>query len=232
MKKRGELALLVALIAVTTAWRTEGNDEDARGMMRAAADLASIGALTFSPDGILFMGDSYGSQVVALDLEESESSGSVPDVADLDARVASLLGTAADMIRVHDIAVSPVSGAAYLSVSRGDPTDDLRIRSRPLGGATPHLIRVAHDGSMREVSLDHVLMSRATFDDVRPEEMDRRGWDRRAWNLLDMAFIDGTLYVSGMSNEEWSSKLRRLAYPFTGEAQSNALRIFHTAHGR
>jgi hypothetical protein len=233
MRKTGLWLLLAMGLVGTTGWRAEDTAVVGPvGMIRAAADLASIGAITFSPEGILFVGDSYGSQVVALDLEETESVGAVTDVADLDARVASLLGTAVDQVRIHDLAVSPISGAAYLSVSRGDPTSDLRIRSRPRVGASPHLIRIPPEGPMEEVPLDDVLVSRAKLSDVRPAETDRRGWDRRAWNLLDMAFADGTLYVSGMSNEEWSSKLRRIAYPFDVEAQSNALRIFHTAHGR
>ena len=202
-------------------------------MARGAVELGSIGALTFSPDGTLFVGDSYGGAVFALDLEEEESSQGAPtNVEDIDAKIAGLLGTSRDMVRVHDVAVSPVSRTVYLSVSRGRNGGTTQIRNRMAPGASPHLIRVDSDGQMSEVSLDDVLFSKASFEDVRPEEKDSRGNDRRAWNVLEMSFVDDVLYVSGMSSEEWSSKLRRLPYPFGQGAKSNALKIFHTAHGR
>jgi hypothetical protein len=47
-----------------------------------------------------------------------------------------------------------------------------------------------------------------------------------------MAYVDGTLLVAGMSNEEFSSNLRRLPFPFTGEMTENSLEIFHVSHGK
>jgi len=47
-----------------------------------------------------------------------------------------------------------------------------------------------------------------------------------------LAFHNGALFVSGTSNEEWSGKIRLIPYPFDDEADSTAIRIFHTAHGR
>jgi hypothetical protein len=35
-----------------------------------------------------------------------------------------------------------------------------------------------------------------------------------------------------MSNEEFSSNLRRIPFPFTGEMLDNSLEIFHVAHGK
>jgi hypothetical protein len=226
--------MVVAALAATilTGGWVLALDAGPPGMVRGVVELTSIGALTFSPGGTLFMGDSYGGAVYAVELEEERSAAPVAGVSELNERVASLLGTSREQIRVHDLAVSPVSRAVYLSVSRGDPTDDLRLRTRPVAGATPHLIRLSSDGELEEVDLNDVHHARAELHDVRPAETDRRGWDRRAWNVLDMSFVDDVLYVSGISNEEWSSKLRRLPYPFVGEARSNALRIFHTAHGR
>ena len=47
-----------------------------------------------------------------------------------------------------------------------------------------------------------------------------------------MAYVDGTLVVAGMSNEEFSSTLRRIPFPFTGEVSDNNLEIFHVSHGK
>jgi hypothetical protein len=47
-----------------------------------------------------------------------------------------------------------------------------------------------------------------------------------------MSYVNGTLLVAGASNEEFSSTLRRIPFPFTGEMQANSLEIFHVSHGR
>jgi hypothetical protein len=40
------------------------------------------------------------------------------------------------------------------------------------------------------------------------------------------------LVVAGMSNEEFSSHLRRIPFPFTGTVAENSLEIFHVSHGK
>ena len=54
----------------------------------------------------------------------------------------------------------------------------------------------------------------------------------RTATVTDMAYVDGMLVVAGMSNEEFSSTLRRIPFPFTGEVADNNLEIFHVSHGK
>ncbi len=54
----------------------------------------------------------------------------------------------------------------------------------------------------------------------------------RSSTITDLAWIDGTLLVAGASNEEFASTLRRIPFPFTGEAERNSLEIFHVSHGK
>ena len=42
----------------------------------------------------------------------------------------------------------------------------------------------------------------------------------------------GTLLVAGLSNEEFSSRLRRIPFPFGDELTGNSLEIFHVSHGK
>ena len=41
------------------------------------------------------------------------------------------------------------------------------------------------------------------------------GRGARVDTVTDMALVDGRLWVAGLSNEEFSSKLRAIPYPFT-----------------
>ena len=50
--------------------------------------------------------------------------------------------------------------------------------------------------------------------------------------ITDMAFVNGNLMVAGLSNEEWSSALRSIPYPFKDAAQGATLQIWHSSHGR
>ena len=54
----------------------------------------------------------------------------------------------------------------------------------------------------------------------------------RTLTIVDMKFHNGELYVSGISNEEFASTLRRIPYPFTGRAGESHIRIYHIAHTR
>ena len=46
-----------------------------------------------------------------------------------------------------------------------------------------------------------------------------------------MAFVDGRLFVAGLSNEEFSSKLRSVRYPFATADNGASVEIFHGNHG-
>ena len=47
-----------------------------------------------------------------------------------------------------------------------------------------------------------------------------------------MAFVDGRLYVAGLSNEEFSSKLRSVPYPFATVDNGTSVEIYHGNHGQ
>jgi hypothetical protein len=47
-----------------------------------------------------------------------------------------------------------------------------------------------------------------------------------------MAYVAGKLYVAGLSNEEFSSKLWAVPYPFATTDRGTSVEIFHGNHGR
>src|ERR1700689_3511528 len=80
-------------------------------MTTGKADLKSAGPMAFGPDGVLFIGDSMGAQIFAIDTQDhaAGSSSASLDVKGIDAKIAAALGTTADQIAIHSIAVNPVS---------------------------------------------------------------------------------------------------------------------------
>lgn len=50
--------------------------------------------------------------------------------------------------------------------------------------------------------------------------------------MTDLSFVDGELWVAGLSNEQFASALRRLPFPFTTGGALTTVEIFHTSHDR
>lgn len=186
--------------------------------------IESIGALTFAPDGILFIGDSQSASIFAIELSDPATNGSneTLNVPNIDEKIAAMLGTTAKEIRIHDLAVNPVSSNAYLSVRRGRGNEAAHL-----------LVRVKSDGSIEEVSLENIDYSKASIPNpISKEAKSRRGNSLRAEAITDLAYTNGKLYVAGLSNEEFASSLRVIPYPFKDQSFSSSLEIFHAAHGR
>ena len=189
----------------------------AAGWSRGALGLESIGELAFGPE-CLFVSDPMAGAIHAVRLPEAGPGGGSFLIDAADVQIASLLGTEPDQILVVDLAVDPASGATYLSVLRGRGED-----SRPV------LIRTAADG-FEEVLLDDVEHSTKQLSNA-PENQPENQRNPRLQTITDMAFSNGRLYVTGLSNEEFASRFRSFAFPFADEAEDTAVEIYHGNHG-
>ncbi len=221
---------------------------DKHGLKVGTPDVKSVGSLAFGPEGILFVADNAGAQIFAIDVRDAGAAGaSRPvNVDKLDTRLAAFLGCSREDVFIRDMAVHPSSENVYLAVMRGSGA-----------AAVPVLVRLGPDGSLSEVPLENVPFSQTAIenapaeDDARVEvrlvqgkregeEMQMRSGGTiriardklRTVTVTDMAYVDGVLLVAGASNEEFSSTLRRIPFPFTGTALTNSLEIFHVSHGK
>ena len=71
--------------------------------------LTSVGPITFSPDGILFVADNVAAVIVAFDLRGDTAVKGSYHIDDLDARLASWLGCPREDVFIRDLAVHPAS---------------------------------------------------------------------------------------------------------------------------
>ncbi len=184
--------------------------------------LQSANVLAFGPDGILFVADSMGGKVVAIDTNDRMAAKTPTkiEVADVDSKVAALLGTTADQILINDLRVNPISHTAYMAVSRGKGPD-----------ATPVIVKVDGAGKLSEVSLENVKNASVSLSDAPNNDPAARR-NPRLQTVTDMEFMNGKLYVSGLSNEEWASALRAIPFPFSQVNKATNIQIWHASHGR
>ena len=198
---------------------------DKYGLEVGTPGIKSVGPLAFGPDGILFVGDNAGAAIFAIDVGDADAAHEeLPiNIDKLDTSLAAFLGCSRDDVHIGDMTVHPSSQNVYLSVMRGSGE-----------AVVPVLIKVASDGTLSEVPLEDVPFSQSLIEDA-PDEEDPRMVSReklRTVTVTDMAYADGVLLVAGASNEEFSSTLRRITFPFTGNTRSNSLEIFHVSHGQ
>ena len=217
------------------------------GLETGRVSLRSAGPITFGPAGILFLADNAAATVYAVDVADSGPAGGADpfDLEDTDARVGSFLGCGPGDIAIKDMAVHPLSRNVYLSVQRGHGD-----------AAQPVLIRISvADGAMDDVPLDDVPFAAVAIGDAPGEDDERlditlplgdEGEEMqfgprtirllrqpiRTATITDMAYAGGALLVAGLSNEEFSSKLRRIPFPFSTETVGSSLEIFHVSHGK
>ncbi len=160
-------------------------------MTAGKVELKSAGALTFGPSGILFVGDSVGGTVVALDTSDrtAGAAGSKINVEGVDVKIAALVGVDPAQIMINDVKVNPVSKNAWLSVSRGKGAD-----------AMPLIVRVDAAGKVTVLSLDNIRHASVTLVDA-PASVTTGRQNPRMMTVTDMSFINGNLLVAGLSNE-------------------------------
>lgn len=194
----------------------------------------SFSKLAFSPDGILFVGDSIGGRIFALDLDDRKPAASGKlEVADLEGKVAGLLGVDSRDLMIHSMAVNPISKNVYITASRGKRgiVSEWQLPNDVANASA--LLRVMPSGDIQEVRLDSVKHSFVDLSDPvdTTSEVPWKKTKRRVDAISDMVFADGKLYVAGLSNEEFSSTMRVYPFPFDGPGTATSLKIYHGSHG-
>ncbi len=190
------------------------------GMKAGKADLKSAGALAFGPDGVLFVGDSMSASIFALDTKDTaKSSAAKVEVKAINEKIAALLGSAADQIIINDVAVNPASKNVYISVSRGRGPD-----------ALPVILKVEGSGKISELRLDNINHSAIALPNA-PASKEGRA-NPRLDAITDIAYVNGNVVVAGLSNEEFSSNLRSIPFPFSNVNNGANVEIYHGSHGR
>jgi hypothetical protein len=225
--KRAILATALALLAPLAS---------ADSFTTGRPDIKSMSALAFGPEGVLFVGDGKAAAVFAIDLG-ARASTPVKDpkeITDVEGKLAALLGATPSDIMIHDLAVDPLSKRPYLAVSRGRAAWNSQwLLPNDVADATV-LVRFDAEGKPEVVDLTSVRHARVSLPDAvdAAKKVEWKKTSMRADAITDMAFADGTLYVAGLSNEEFAASMWKVAYPFAGPVSVTTIENYHGAHGK
>jgi len=230
---KGKIACVTpstATVLVERGWGTiieelpEETTLETPSMRMQEAPFASISVMAFGPDNVLFIGDSRDSKIVAIELgdavqnTESKSYG----VFDLEEKIADYFNVEQSNIRIMDLKVHPQTKVAYLAVHVGFAQEK-----------TSHILTVDVEGNLDEI--DYSAYPSSSIDLVDPANEDIVFWGKtpaRTLTVTDIDYHKGNIYVAGLSNEEFSSALRKIPYPFNGEYETSSIEMYHTTHNQ
>ncbi|MEL6329688.1 MAG: hypothetical protein AAFR38_08510 [Planctomycetota bacterium] len=184
----------------------------------------SVTAIAFGDDRTLFVGDADGGRVFAYRLPESEAAraSAAFNVLGFGARVAERFGVLETEVLYSDVAVHPRSGEAFVALTV--------IRD---GSSEPGVIRIGSSGEISDVALETL---ESTFVELSATPDDGvtfwRDIPATTFTITDMDYASGSLYVSGLSNGEFASTLRRIPFPFTDRSNTSSIEIYHAVHNQ
>jgi hypothetical protein len=208
------------VLTVLVSW--SGVPAAERAAAATGPTFKAIGPMAFSPDGVLFAGDTQSAAIFALDLGKAATGGApgAKAIPAFDQKVAALLGTDVREITITDLVVHPKTRNAFASVMRGQGTN-----------AAAALLRIDGAGKIEVIPFDQLQYTKVDLPNAPAANPgDQR--NSRTQSITDMAFVDGRLYVAGLSNEEFSSKLRSVSYPFSTVDNGTSVEIYHGNHGQ
>lgn len=236
MKKLTILILMLSVAWSTLATERPFKGPDENGLILGTPEVKSMSKLTFSPEGILFLGDSKGASVYAFDLKDNKAAvDSKPiNILGIDRKIGALLGKRGEDILIHDLAVNPISQNIYMTVSYGGENAEERDTFDPnyINDASL-LIKLDKAGHLSEVSLENVYYSQLKLKNTFSSSAKfRSGRSKNIFTVRYLNFDAGKLYISGLSNEEFSSTFRIASFPFKEEHSTTGVEFYHGAHGQ
>lgn len=218
---------LLCLLLTTGA---QGNDE--------ALDLKFAGAMEFSDEGTLFVGDNYNGAIYSFDMTADSAPASIAPVSigDIDNKMADILGVGPSAIEINDMVAHPVSGEIFISLSRVGS-----YASRPV------IVKVTQDSelelldlssfSFKKQELAHYPDQETTFrprglmtSPPSPRDLAKGDIKLSSVAIMDLLYHDDELFVSGVAYDDFLSTLRRIAVPFDGTQSSANVEMYHISH--
>lgn len=184
--------------------------------------LPGASVLAFGPDNILFVGDSKNGVVYAFQTTGTAVENPVPyNLTNFDLILAKKLDVSPRDLVIRDMKMHPASQEVYLAVKKDHKPD------------TPAMIAVVNaKGEIHFLDVKTAMKGKVNIKN--PASTDLKFWrdiPASTLTITDIDYYDGNIYVAGLSNGEFASTLRKIAYPFTDKQDAvKGIEIYHAVH--
>ena len=185
----------------------------------------SVNVIKFGDASTLFVGDSKSATLYAYTIASSTNpeAQKAYNIHDLSIRIAAFAKVGVMDFIIRDMAINPTSKEAYIAFDAKTKT-----------GYVSQIIIVNQAGTIRKFDLATTKHTETKISDAPTTDL--KIWDKtslRSMTFTDIDFHNGKVYISGMSNAEFSSALRMVDYPFTNaKVATSSVEIFHAVHGQ
>jgi hypothetical protein len=210
-------SFVVAALALVGA-ASSVNAAEKIGLKKGDVKLQSAGPIAFGPDSVLFVADPKAATIYAIDTQDPVATKRPFAEVKATGLEKQAQGIGGEDAKVADIAVNPLSGNVYVSIT----------------GSQPAVARLAN-GKLTKVALEGVANSSAQLPNppADKEEQTQRGpRNNRNDSITDLAFVDGHVIASGLATSTKGSSVQDIPYPFDKKAKVAGLEIYHAAHGK
>ncbi|WP_377160483.1 hypothetical protein ACFJIX_12655 [Roseateles sp. UC29_93] len=183
-----------------------------------AADIKSVSRLAAGPGNVLFLADWKDAKVHALTLSDApaKAAGTAFNILDLEPLLSAQVGGA--KVVVEDMVARPGTAEVYIAVSYGP-------------AKSPALLVVTSDRHARRIDLKKAKTTTVALRDAPASSgVIWRDLPERSFTVTDMKWREGELFIAGLSNQDFSSSLRRVKYPFDATQAMASIEIYHTGH--
>ncbi|WP_299222653.1 hypothetical protein [uncultured Aquimarina sp.] len=185
----------------------------------------SANVIKFGDANTLFIGDSKSATLYAYNIKSNDNPTAQQgyNIHDLSSKIAQFSKINPFDILIRDMAIRPTSKEAYIAF-------DTKTRT----GYAPQIVIVNQAGSIKKFDLEKTKHTEIQLNDAPTSDF--KFWDKtpmRTLTFTDIDFYNGKVYISGMSNAEFSSALRIVDYPFNkSKVATSSVEIFHAVHGQ
>lgn len=218
---------LAAMLAIST-----------NAVAKTELDIKFAGALEFAEDGTLFVGDNHNGAIYAFETSAKKAKDKMApsSVANIDAKIAELLGVNTGAIEINDITAHPISNDIYISLTR-------------IGNlaSQPAIVTVSQNQQLALLDMNSLPFQKlelTAFPDgestfgVRgsgpypplPRDIAKGDIPLNTLAIMDMEYYQGELFVSGVAHDNFLSTLRRISYPFDGTQSIANVEMYHITH--
>ena len=215
----GLLVVLALVISGFVFFDGGVNEETAPSMENVTLSGASV--LSFGPENVLFVGDSKAGQVHAIMTEATEVSDPVPfNYLDFDLKIAEQLDMSPRDLIIQDMKIHPVSQEAYVAVKKGHEPE------------APSMIAIVSPMSPDIRFLEISDVNSVSIKNPASDELKFwRDIPASSFSITDIDYHGGYIYVAGLSNGEFASTIRKIAYPFDdAQEMVGSIEIYHAIH--
>lgn len=185
--------------------------------------LDGANVLAFGADNVLFIGDSRAGVLHAIPTKSTEVKDPIPfNSLGIDRKISEKLNVPVSDLIINDMQIHPESQEAYIALRNGHaPTAKSLVA---IINPTNNEVRFLEVANARKQQIPIKALRTESFNFYRD-------LPASTFNITDIDYHDGYVYVAGLTNGVFASTLRKIKYPFDGSQDKVAsIEMYHAVH--